>query len=138
MLPLASELLQRGTAVVLAANSRPSINDITADELHAVVQRAAAADAILGRAVDEQMLTVIPSGNDLPVIDLRKVALLQWRLCMFEREACSEVPLQGGSYRMCREQIFKLAIHPLRLQHCSMSSVADLTALSCLLHGSCH
>ncbi|KAK9908314.1 hypothetical protein WJX75_005862 [Coccomyxa subellipsoidea] len=74
MLPLARELLQRGTAVVLAANSRPSINDITADELRAVVQRAAAADAILGRAVDEQMLTVIPSGNDLPVIDLRKVS----------------------------------------------------------------
>ncbi|EIE21322.1 hypothetical protein COCSUDRAFT_53962 [Coccomyxa subellipsoidea C-169] len=74
MLPLARELLQRGTAVVLAANSQPSINDITADELQGVVQRAAPSDAILGRALNEQMLTVVPSGNDLPVIDLRKVS----------------------------------------------------------------
>ncbi|BDA44552.1 4'-phosphopantetheine phosphatase [Coccomyxa sp. Obi] len=74
MLPLARELLQRGTAVVLAANSRPAINDITADELRGVVARAAAEDKILGRAVDEGALKVVPSGNDQPVIDLRKVS----------------------------------------------------------------
>lgn len=74
MLPLARELLQRGTAVVLAANSRPSINDITADELRGVVARAAAEDRVIGRAVDEEALKVVPSGNDLPVIDLRRVS----------------------------------------------------------------
>ncbi len=73
MLPLARELLQRGTAVVLAANSRPSINDITADELWGVVARAAAQDRVLARALDEEALKVVPSGNDLPVIDLTKV-----------------------------------------------------------------
>ncbi len=90
MLPLARELLQRGTAVVLAANSQPSINDITADELQGVVQRAAASDAILGRALNEQMLTVVPSGNDLPVIDLRKV----WRCSLnaVKTHACSSTP----------------------------------------------
>jgi type II pantothenate kinase len=38
MLPLARELLQRGTAVVLAANRVPSINDITAAELEPLLQ----------------------------------------------------------------------------------------------------
>jgi hypothetical protein len=98
MLPLARELLQRGTAVVLAANSRPSINDITADELRAVVQRAAAADAILGRAVDEQMLTVIPSGNDLPVIDLRKVGC-EWPFCTCSCACLSEKHALRYCYR---------------------------------------
>ena len=98
MLPLARELLQRGTAVVLAANSRPSINDITADELRAVVQRATAADAILGRAVDEQMLTVIPSGNDLPVIDLRKVGC-KWPFCTWSCACLSEKHALRYCYR---------------------------------------
>ncbi len=76
MLPLARELLQRGTAVVLAANSVPSINDITAPELEEAMQRAAEADPVIRRSLMEGTLTVIPSGNDLPVIDLRKVTPL--------------------------------------------------------------
>ena len=82
MLPLARELLQRGTAVVLAANSRPSINDITAEELRDVVARTAAQDRVLARALDEEALKVVPSGNDLPVIDLRKVCDLMKPSCL--------------------------------------------------------
>ena len=73
MLPLARELLQRGTSVVLAANSQPAINDITAPELSEAVQKAAELDPVIRRAVLEAALIVVPSGNDLPVIDLRKV-----------------------------------------------------------------
>jgi hypothetical protein len=43
MLPLARELLQRGTVVVLAANRQPSINDITAAELQPLLQVKSAA-----------------------------------------------------------------------------------------------
>ena len=75
MLPLARELLQQGTIVVLAANSQPAINDITAPELLEAVQRAAQLDPVIRRAVLEDALIVVPSGNDLPVIDLRKVLL---------------------------------------------------------------
>jgi len=75
MLPLARELLQRGTAVVLAANSLPSINDITATELAEAVQIAGTVDPIIKRSLMEGVLTVVPSGNDLPVIDLRKATL---------------------------------------------------------------
>ncbi len=73
MLPLARELPHPGTTVVLAANSQPSINDITAPELSEAVQKAAELDPVIRRAELEAALIVVPSGNDLPVIDLRKV-----------------------------------------------------------------
>lgn len=41
MLPFARELLRMGCEVVLAANSLPAINDITAPELRTVVAAAA-------------------------------------------------------------------------------------------------
>ena len=74
MLPFARELLRRGTQVVLAANSMPSINDVTAAELSSIVKRAAEVDKPLARAVAEQTLMVVESGNDLPVIDLAQVS----------------------------------------------------------------
>ena len=77
MLPFSRELLHRGTAVLLAANSQPSINDITAPELTEAVQKAADADPVIRRGLIEGTLVVVPSGNDLPVIDLRKVTLHQ-------------------------------------------------------------
>ena len=40
MLPLARELLQRGTEVVIAANSLPALNDITAQELRQLAKQA--------------------------------------------------------------------------------------------------
>jgi len=40
MLPLARELLQRGTEVVIAANSLPALNDITATELRSLASSA--------------------------------------------------------------------------------------------------
>lgn len=73
MLPLARELVQQGTQVVLAANSVASINDVTAHELSEILREAAHVDRVLDRAVSEQALTVVPSGNDLPVIDLSQV-----------------------------------------------------------------
>jgi type II pantothenate kinase len=45
MLPLARELLRHGTCVVLAANSLPSINDITAAELDALLPQVGSVDS---------------------------------------------------------------------------------------------
>ena len=72
MLPLARALIKKGTIVVMAANSVPSINDVTARELQGIVQAAGDIDSILGRGLKEGILTVVESGNDLPVIDLKK------------------------------------------------------------------
>ena len=73
MLPLARELIKNGTFVVLAANEVPALNDITAAELQVLLNDAAQLDKLLGRAVEEQVITVVSSGNSLPIIDLTKV-----------------------------------------------------------------
>lgn len=73
MLPFARELTRSGTQVILVANSVPSINDITATELEQVINKAAELDPVLRRALQEDILQVVASGSDLPVIDLRKV-----------------------------------------------------------------
>lgn len=41
MLPLARELIRLGCEVVMAANSQPAINDITAPELRSLLSAAA-------------------------------------------------------------------------------------------------
>eukprot|EP00775_Hariotina_reticulata_P011600 gene11600-11744_t len=77
MLPFARQLLKGGTQVILAANNGPTINDITAAELAPLVQTAAGADDVLGKAWATRQLTVINSGSNLPVIDLHEAAHLQ-------------------------------------------------------------
>jgi type II pantothenate kinase len=58
---------------VLAANNRPTINDITAGELQPLLAAAAADDATLGAAVASGRLAVVSSGSDMPVIDVSRV-----------------------------------------------------------------
>ncbi|XP_052175011.1 pantothenate kinase 2-like [Diospyros lotus] len=95
MLPLARELLIRGTEVVLVANSLPALNDVTAMELPDIVAEAAKHCDILRRAaeaggllVDAMIniqdasretspsvpLMVVENGCGSPCIDLRQVS----------------------------------------------------------------
>ncbi|KAJ8449095.1 hypothetical protein Cgig2_004150 [Carnegiea gigantea] len=96
MLPLARELLRRGTEVVLVANSLPALNDVTAMELPDIVAEAAKHCEILRRAaeaggllVDAMIniqdgskedspsvppLMVVENGCGSPCIDLRQVS----------------------------------------------------------------
>jgi len=71
LLPLVRELLRRGVEqVVVTANDTPVWNDITADELHELLQRASAIDAIF----NSQRLVQVSSGTAMPLIDLRRVS----------------------------------------------------------------
>jgi len=78
--PFVRELLKAGTTVVLAANEKPAINDITAEELAALFSRFSAAgaptvtDPLLCSACAEGRLRVVSSGSDLPIIDLSMVS----------------------------------------------------------------
>ncbi|KAK7265684.1 hypothetical protein RJT34_33307 [Clitoria ternatea] len=95
MLPLARELLRRGTEVVLVANSLPALNDVTAMELPDIVAEAAKRCDILRRAAEsggllvdamtntldsskENLssvpLMVVENGCGSPCIDLRQVS----------------------------------------------------------------
>lgn len=68
------ELLKRGTEVVLAVNSVPSINDITVPEMQTIMDRVCAIDSVLCEHYNSGKWRLISSGNDLPVIDLRHVS----------------------------------------------------------------
>ncbi|XP_042496273.1 pantothenate kinase 2-like [Macadamia integrifolia] len=94
MLPLARELLRRGTEVVLVANSLPALNDVTAMELPDIVAEAAKHCDVLRKAaeaggllVDAMInvqdgskenssipLMVVENGCGSPCIDLRQVS----------------------------------------------------------------
>nr|GMC48287.1 pantothenate kinase 2 isoform X1 [Ipomoea batatas]GMC50616.1 pantothenate kinase 2 isoform X1 [Ipomoea batatas]GMC52698.1 pantothenate kinase 2 isoform X1 [Ipomoea batatas]GMC54443.1 pantothenate kinase 2 isoform X1 [Ipomoea batatas]GMC55380.1 pantothenate kinase 2 isoform X1 [Ipomoea batatas] len=95
MLPLARELLRRGTEVVLVANSLPALNDITAMELPDIVAEAAKHCGILRGAAEaggllldamnnaqdgskegpvSVPLMVVENGCGSPCIDLRQVS----------------------------------------------------------------
>lgn len=72
MLPFARELLKQDVAksVVIAANSNPSINDITYNELIDLLPQICETDTTLSKYIGSGILRIIPSGSGLPVIDL--------------------------------------------------------------------
>ena len=74
LLPLLRELAIGGTRVVLAANEVPSLNDITATELHQLLPRLCEADRLLDHICREGMLVCVSTGTDLPVLDFSAVS----------------------------------------------------------------
>lgn len=74
MLPLARELLKRGTAVILTANTQASLNDVTHAELGELIATIAKFDGVIREAVQNKQLTLVASGNNAPLIDLSRVS----------------------------------------------------------------
>lgn len=74
MLPFARDLLGHGSVVILAANSKPALNDITHAELLDVLSRAAAVDDRLRAALAAERLRAVASGGDTPLLDFRAIA----------------------------------------------------------------
>jgi type II pantothenate kinase len=60
--------------VLLVSNSAPTINDMTAEELVPLVERAGLGDGVIGAALAEGRLAVQASGSGDPVIDLAQVS----------------------------------------------------------------
>lgn len=69
-LPLARWMIRRGARVSLVANSSPALNDVTAEELAAIVLRAGDADAAISQAFASSALSIVKSGGWSPLIDL--------------------------------------------------------------------
>jgi len=74
VMPVVRELAREGTQMVLAANELPSLNDVTADETADLIDRLASDDADLAALIDGDMLQVVSTGNDIPLIDLSEVS----------------------------------------------------------------
>lgn len=69
VLPLARALLRHGCEIILAASEEPVLNDVTAEELHALRARAAAIDSTFA----DPKLRVRSTGTDTPLIDLTAI-----------------------------------------------------------------
>ncbi|KAL2936051.1 Pantothenate kinase 2 [Bienertia sinuspersici] len=98
MLPLARELLRRGTEVVLVGNSLPALNDVTAMELPDIVAEAAKNCDILRRAAEaggllvDAMINIQDSSKDeLPSVPLMVVENGCGSPCIDLRQVSSEL-----------------------------------------------
>jgi type II pantothenate kinase len=96
IVPFARELLQRGTMVILAANSEPSLNDITYAELQALTSRLAAIDALIAGALESGRLLIVESGCGTPLIDLTD---LSHELCQTVRQNGTDLLVLEGMGR---------------------------------------
>jgi len=93
MIPFARFLLNRGTNVLLTANSTPSLNDITHDELNSLIQTIAAWDEPIAKALADGRLELVSSGNGVPLIDLSTCS--QRLVEAIERRGVDLVVLEG-------------------------------------------
>ncbi|XP_048247858.1 4'-phosphopantetheine phosphatase-like [Haliotis rufescens] len=73
VIPLTRELLSRGTSVILCANSRPTLNDVTFSELQLITKHVAAISGEISQALTEGRLLVMESGQGSPCLDLRLI-----------------------------------------------------------------
>lgn len=73
VLPFVRELLNQGTNVILCANSKPALNDVTFSELVLLVEQAALVNEEIARAVSETRLWVMDSGQASPCLDLGRI-----------------------------------------------------------------
>lgn len=73
ILPFARELLKRNTKVILAANSEPSLNDVTFTELKGIVDKCKLKCDIIRDALANSMLLIVSNGQKGPCLDMRNL-----------------------------------------------------------------
>ncbi|GAB6026236.1 Pantothenate kinase 4 [Chamberlinius hualienensis] len=73
IVPFAIELLQRGTKVILCANAKPALNDVTYIELLVLVKEISAFNSIVAQSLDNEKLLVMDSGQASPCLDLSRL-----------------------------------------------------------------
>jgi type II pantothenate kinase len=123
MIPLARHLMQQGTAVVLSANTEPSLNDVTHDELTGLIDRIASFDDTINHALETSQLRLVESGNWAPLMDLTKVSPQLKAVC--EQLPIDLVVLEGMGRSMESNPDCKLTCDCLRLAMVKDLGVAD-------------
>ncbi|KAL1924465.1 uncharacterized protein VTP21DRAFT_4119 [Calcarisporiella thermophila] len=73
IIPFARYLVERGSQVILAANSYPAVNDVTCAELTQMMTSISEIDPILKDAWTHGRLTVFGTGSASPCLDLRRI-----------------------------------------------------------------
>lgn len=75
VLPFALELLKRKTKVLLCANSKPALNDVTHHELSVLIRKVAAVVDEVKHALTTGQLAIMDSGQGSPCLDLSRLNL---------------------------------------------------------------
>ncbi|MBN2560412.1 MAG: DUF89 family protein [Phycisphaerae bacterium] len=73
VIPFVRHLAGMGTSVVLAANSKPALNDVTAAELRSILDACRRLDIALAALLRDGRISVVESGCTAPLIDLADV-----------------------------------------------------------------
>lgn len=71
--------------VVLCANSKPALNDVTAQELLMVMKQVTLLCPVLREHLEAGTLCVRESGQASPCLDLRCVNALDWKIEYYSR-----------------------------------------------------
>lgn len=71
ILPFVRDLLQRGTKVILCANSMPALNDVTYPELLGTLKEAGKISKDIKYALKENRLMAMETAQAGPCLDLR-------------------------------------------------------------------
>jgi len=123
MIPLARDLLRRGTTVVLSANTEPALNDVTHDELVALIDRVAGLDTTVKEALESRQLRLVESGNWAPLMDLTRVSPQLAAVC--EELPIDLVVLEGMGRSMESNPDCRLTCDCLRLAMVKDLGVAE-------------
>lgn len=78
VLPFVRELLILGTRTILCANSQPSLNDVTFQELQLYTCKAAQHCKILGNALVNNQLILAENGQKGPCLNLKDLTPGEW------------------------------------------------------------
>jgi len=73
MLPFARSLLKMKTQVILAANSAPVLNDITAPELQLLVDLVGQEDDLIAQCSATQCVTLAPLQRELLLLTAARI-----------------------------------------------------------------
>lgn len=123
MIPLARDLIRRGTSVLLSANTEPALNDVTHDELIGLVGRVAEFDPVTREALQGGRLRLAESGNWAPLMDLTKISPQLVSAC--NESAFDLVVLEGMGRSMESNPDCELTCDCLRLAMVKDLGVAE-------------
>jgi len=73
VIPFVEEMLRRGTAVILCANSKPILNDVTYVELVLLLQQVAELSSVIKEGLENGRLIARDSGQGSPCLDLARL-----------------------------------------------------------------
>ena len=73
VLPFIEELLRRKSQVILCANSRPILNDVTYAELSLLLSQVADISPVIRTSLDTGLLVARDSGQGSPCLDLARM-----------------------------------------------------------------